>query len=172
MSVFVNASGTMANQFQIGRLGTTIHQGQSDPDRELGSDGDLYVKKTTVASLFIKVDGLWLRTSDPRFYFSRETVTIGQSITLALNTTYVGVVADPLRTGVVITDPTNIYLPQGVSGKKITIKDESGLVPDSNIFIYPQTGELIEGFDQIDIQKNYASYTLMYDDQWYIVGSY
>jgi hypothetical protein len=174
VSVFVNYAGTMANQFQIGRLGTTILQGETDPDNTLGNNGDIYVKKTTSASLFIKMDGSWMRMSDPRFYFSRETVKIGQSITVGMNTTYVGVTTDPDRTNEVITDPTNIYLPTGVTGKKITIKDESGLVPDSNIFIYPKVGstDLIENYDQVDIQKNYGSLTLIYDDQWYIIGNY
>lgn len=59
--VKINAAGTMADGFRIGKRGPTILQGSSDPQSQSGLAGDLYIRHGDIPRVFLKESTGWTR---------------------------------------------------------------------------------------------------------------
>lgn len=151
----------MANEFRIGKFGPTILHGTAVPDDGEGNSGDLYVLMGASPSLFQKRGSSWVGTADPSFGFYRQAVT-SPAATLLSNSTYVGMN---------VASAATLTLPQGVTGRQVIIKDESGLAASNPITVAGDSGVTIDGQPSWLMNLNYGSLHLIYGaTQWHIVA--
>lgn len=179
LKVRINAAGTMANEFRIGKYGPTILHGEEEPSDSTGNSGDLYIMLGATPSLFQKRGNTWVLTADPTFGFVRQAVTT-ETATILPKTTYVGVnISGLLPTGdgapPGVEDSPSItpvvYLPQGTPGKQLIIKDEGGNAADYPITVSAVGGATIDGQTSWVLDIQYGSLHLIYGEtQWHIVS--
>lgn len=152
LKAWTNISGTTSPNFTIGKDGATIHHGTDLPDSSLGDLGDLYVRHGASAGLFQKESEGWKVTTSN---FSRQQVERGSAADIEDTATYVGVVTGGSGT-------TTLTLPTGLTGKKITIKDEAG-------FGAIQIMGPIDGLSSYTISSAKGSVTLLWAGSWLVI---
>lgn len=159
--VKINASGTVADAFSIGKSGPTIYQGSSDPADENGTTGDLYIRVGSAPRIFQKFGTGWM-VPTTNTGFVREEVHSGDTLHVGATTTYVALRAtisadqtDVTTDSTVITvdagagGGATIVLPDGYEGQTITIKDE-GSVADTNPFTVTANSALIDNAESVE----------------------
>ena len=158
----INADGTMANQFRIGKAGPTILQGTSAPDNNVGLSGDIYVEVSNTPRLYMKQSIGWYPSGDSTFGFTPQTCS-DTTNTLNVITTYAGVS---------VGAPTTVTLMTGTDGKTVVVKDESGTAASNTITVVGQEGDLIDGQASWNIDVDHGAMTLVYNNAgWHIVSA-
>ena len=179
--VKINASGTSKAAFSIGKKGTTIFQGSTNPSDSNGATGDLYIKTGAAPRLFQKLASGWMV---PASDFVREEVSSGQTLTVAAITTYVALRAAISADSTQITADTThvtvdsgasgnatIVLPAGYEGQIITIKDEAGVAASHAFTVRPASG-LIDGAASKTFSTAFVTVKVLYTGgAWWLIST-
>jgi hypothetical protein len=176
--VKINATGTTANQFSIGKKGATIFQGATTPLEALGTSGDLYIRTGLTPRLFQKYGNRWGSIAlDPGI--RAESVEEGGSIVVGDLTSYVAIRTTTVDTLLLTVDndeyaleqsgtETVIVLPDAPEGAAVTIKDEQGTASTVPLLIDGSVRH-IDGQSQILLAESYATIHLVYtNNAWWI----
>lgn len=161
LPVRINAVGTMADQFKIGKAGPTISQGAGDPSDGSGSVGDLYVRYGSPPRLFIKDSAGWRPVADQAYGYVRQVVSTSTA-TVGAKVNFVSVTN---------TSGATITLPTGVDGRSVFIKDESGTATSNPITILPDGSNTIDGrtSERIGVDLGWVQ-LVFWGTVWRIVG--
>lgn len=159
--IFQNIAGTLKAAFRIGKAGPSLRQGSQDPNTAnvTGLDGDLYIRQSSTPAVFQLKDSVWHSISGEGF---KRTPVTSSSYSIQETDHYIGVN---------YAGDVNLALPPGVTDKIFIIKDESGLVNNTNrrIIVSADNSETIDGSAQITIQAPYTSMTIVYGAEWHII---
>lgn len=166
MIVHINCAGTVSNEFKIGKAGPTILHGSDDPANGIGRAGDLYVKIDLQARMFVKQGNMWMASGDIAFGFVRDTIAMGETANISTAVTYFAVVNSENEAA------TALYLPAGFFGKRLIIKDETGKAGTYPITVYPSGNDLIDDAAFVVLDRNNGALNLVYDDGWFVTGSF
>lgn len=161
MTYRLNIDGTVSADFQIGKVGPTIYQGQVVPAGDAGENGDLFVRIGATPEIRVKAATNWLPLTHPSLGLMRWEIASGDTFEVPPIINYVGVAASASD------DPTSIVLPpDSAAGTTIIVKDESGAAGDHPISI-TATGLLIDGGETCLIETDYGCVTLLFGGtQW------
>lgn len=162
----LNFDGTVSPDFKIGKVGPTIHEGETLPASSFGSSGDIFLQIGETPSLHVKNSSLWLPMYHTSLGVVRWEVESGTTFTIPPYITYVGVTAHDNAT-------TTLYLPDTPEGSSITIKDEAGLAGDHPIVV-SGSGVIIENAESYSITTSYGSVTLLFvgNGRWIVQATY
>lgn len=161
--IFQLLAGTIASTFRIGKSGPTIKQGSGDPNATevAGSNGDLFIKHGASPRLFQRSNGRWI---DPTAAFSSVLEVNGASAMIPEESDFVYVAT--------AAGNVSLTLPEGYTGKKLTIKDSSGTLISGarSITLAPREPSSIDGSPTLSITVDYTSISLVYaGGNWMII---
>lgn len=132
MAVTINARGTSSKSFKIGKKGTTIYQGSTDPAQtETVTDGDIWFN-TASASIKVRNSGSWNNPVLDNISISGSTISSSGTIdvstggTLTVNGSPV-LTSATYNTDVVSEGTSNLYFTDARARSAVSVGSSTGL---------------------------------------------